>query len=136
MSALLARLQQAGFGGERVARLEHVGTFMQRGAEVFGYQYGHIRLKIMDSEWDLVGNVDLMWPKGDINGLMTALASQKRRSLWDYVKDDKERYYFHTRHTLNDPFQSLTNWSLLQNEMETIPDRVESAQLTLKLCKE
>jgi hypothetical protein len=112
--------------GKRMEGLEHLGTMVQKFREtVCGKQYGHIKLTILPA----YEKVDLMWPQGDINGLQDALEHQRHRHLWDYVKDDKERYYFSTRKGL-EPFKALTNWSILQNEVETKRD---SRELTLRL---
>jgi hypothetical protein len=112
--------------GKRMEGLEHLGTRMQKFCEtVFGMKYGHIKLTIVPE----YKPVDLMWPKGKINGLLDALEHQKRRHLWDYVIDDTGRYYFATRKGL-EPFKDLTDWSILQNEVETTRD---SKELTLRL---
>jgi len=114
--------------GKRMEGLEHLGTMVQKFRETVCFKkYGHIELTISGpGEYKVV---DLMWPKGKINGLLDALEHQRRRDLWDYVKDDTDRYYFKKRKGL-EKFQTLTNWSILQNEVETKRD---SRELTLRL---
>jgi hypothetical protein len=102
--------------GKRMEGLEHLGTMVQSFREkVFGKQYGHIRLKIDDPT---KGNseVDLMWPKGDINGLEHALQYQKPRSQWKKVYDDSGKMYFKKIFESGDP--SLANFMDLQAHLE------------------